>query len=652
MNPDGSYNVQNEQEVYQLTQANIPITSIKISDGNGGYRAASGKDAEIGYHKTTGNVGPDGSIPQTNNGYGGGLKALSDKLGLPLDAVQSLLTGGGAGSSGIVDAVNKVAGEAQGYATQNRDFQLTGLDKSNQAFQPAQQSYGSMYGPGGTQTTAGQGEQAFQNVGGQLLQPGAQSQAFGQTSGYLSGQSPGMTALGQVAGQLGGPTLSSQTYGQYANQLAQPSNAQGAYQNAATQLGQPSLAQQSYGTYANALGAPSAGEQRYQQTQGQYDANPLQQGYGALQAKYDAPTNLQSSLGDISAKYSAPSNAQSAYSSQQQQLSGPGALEQFAASDLKGSNPYYDQLRQTQDADINAQFNARGGYNSGAAMRAIALGDSNLAAQQYQQEGQLQGQAQQAQMSRLGQQQSGASSADSSNYAGAAGLTNTLGTADAQRLAATNGQVGLAGAASGMNLSYLQGGQSAANSAGSADLARTQAGINLAQGTDAGNLARIQTGGQLANAADSQNLAKTQAGINLSQGTDATNLAQNLGYVGAANAAGAGQTSQYTAYGDMAQGLDATQLAQLNAYLNQAGAAQGLTQGREQQGYADAFGMGAQQAGNTLTAYGNAGNQYASMIDASLSAQLNGAQLQAQQNANGQQNALGYAGLITKLLTA
>ena len=120
----------------------------------------------------------------------------------------------------------------------------------------------------------------------------------------------------------------------------------------------------------------------------------------------------------------------------------------------------------------------------------------------------------------------------------------------------------------------------------------------------------------------------------------------------AANAAGAGQVGQYSAYGNLAQGLDATTQAQLNAYLNQAGAAQGLTNTRLQQGYADALGIGLPQASNTLTAYGNAGNQYASMIDASLGAQLNAAQLQAQQNQQNQSNALGYAGLLTKFLTA
>lgn len=581
MQPDGTYRAQTAAQAIAMIQAGVPQSSIVIPDGSGGYRPPTGHELTQAQISSTGDVH---GVDTTGNTYGTAASAVSGELGLPdlTKALGSLGIGGSNNSSGIVDAVNKVAAEAQGLAPGVRDFQLAGLDKSDAAFDPATQQYNSMYGPGGSQTTPGAGEQAFSQQGGNLLNPTAQGQVLSQTQGYLGGQSPGMSALGQVAGQLGGPTLSGQTYGQYASQL----------------------------------GAPSAGEQRYDATSGQYDTNALQQQAGGLNAQYAAPTNLESSLGTIAGKYSQPTASGTTFNSQQGQLSGPGALEQFAASDLNGTNPYYAQLQQQQDAALNAQFNARGGYNSGAALNALALNNASLAAQQYQQEGQLQGSAQTAQGARLAQNQSAAGAADTSNYQGLSGLTGALGTADAQRLAATNGQVGLAGAQSGMDLSYLQGGQSAANQAGSADLARTQAGIGL------------------------------------TSGTDATNLAQNLGYVGAADAAGAGQTSQYSALGSMAQGADAATQAQYMNYLNQAQNSQAAGLQRGQTGVADATAIGNAQAGNTISAYNNAGTQYTNMIDTSMGAQLNAAQLQAQQNQQNQANTLGYAGLLTKAFTS
>jgi hypothetical protein len=620
-----------------LDSANIvghPFVSDKQNEMLGGKIKAgvnSVVSGDGGPNFGTGSLFPDGAVAGVGGGSGGGGSG----------------SGSGDGSGGVVGAVNDVAHEAFDYADKNRDFQLSGLDKANAALDPAKASYASMYGPGGSLTGPGQGEQAFTSQGGNLLNPTEQGKALATASPFLSGQSPGMSAYQDVAGQLSGPTLSGQTYGQYAGQLGQASAGEQRYGATAGKYDTNALSQAAPG-FQNQLAQQSAGEQRYADTAGKYDTNSLDQAAGGLNAKLTGATNLESSLGSIAGKYAAPSASSTTYQQQSGQLGGPGSLEQFAASDMAGTNPYYKQLAEQQSADIDASMNARGGFNSGAALKAQALGRSNLAAQQYQQEGQLQGAAQTAQMSRLGQQQSAAGAADTANYASLAGQTSALGTADAQRLARTQSGIDLAGQQASTNLGYLSSGQQAANSAGAASLARTQAGIGLANQQSTQDLNYLQGGQTAANAASAQNLARTQAGIDLTKNTDATNLAQNLGYVGAANSAGAGQVSQYGQLASMAQGQDAASQTQYMNYLSSAAAAQKAAQDRQQQGFTDATATGAIQAANTTGQYGKAGDEYASMVGAGMGAQLNAAQLAAQQAMNDKNATYGLYGTIFK----
>lgn len=603
-NPDGSYTSSNDGgKTYSQFNANgtsvgnyhadgTPESASDVAKGN----STAGGDLigpAFGFNNTnpfsqlnhlseeavTG-AAKSGDIPDSPNALG----AIVDAGKAAANAVTNATTpgGSGSGSSDIVDAVNKVAAEAQGYAGTEQQFQLTGLDNALGAYAPANAGYASMYGPGGTQTTAGQGEQAFSDQAGNLLAPTAQSGVLAQAGGYLGGTSPGMSALSQVAPQLGGPTLSGQSYGQYASQLA----------------------------------APSTGTNYFDSTAGQYGTNALQQSAAGLNAQYAAPTNLQSNLGTLANETNAPTQSSQTFGANQSTLAAPGALENFASSDLAGTNAYYANLQKLQAAQTDASYNQKGGFNSGADLNAQAVGNATLAAQQYQQEAALQQQAESDALTRTGQSQTAAGQVDQAQQTAATNTGNLLSTADAQQLAATNAQAALAQNTASTNLGYLQGGQTAAN------------------------------------AVSGQQLAQTQAGIGLAQGTDATNLAQNLGYVNAANSAGAGQTAQYSAYGQLAQGADAATQAQYMNYLNSANTAQTDTLNRQQTGVADATALGQAQAGNTLTAYGQAGNQYASMIDASLGAQQNAAQLQAQQNQNAAANQLGYAGLAVKGLTA
>lgn len=65
--------------------------------------------------------------------------------------------------------------------------------------------------------------------------------------------------------------------------------------------------------------------------------------------------------------------------------SGPGILEQWFNQRANGTDPAYEYALQRGTANINDQYAARGGYNSGAAVRSISDLTANLGAQRQQQ---------------------------------------------------------------------------------------------------------------------------------------------------------------------------------------------------------------------------------------------------------------------------
>ena len=66
--------------------------------------------------------------------------------------------------------------------------------------------------------------------------------------------------------------------------------------------------------------------------------------------------------------------------------SGPGILEQWFNQRASGTDPAFEYMQQRGHEGINNEFAARGGYNSGAAVRRIGDFDANLISQR---EGQL-----------------------------------------------------------------------------------------------------------------------------------------------------------------------------------------------------------------------------------------------------------------------
>lgn len=556
-------------------------------------------------------------------------------------------TGGYGG--GDPTSLNGIAQQAFAFGGQNRDWLMGQNATAQNYYHPATQAYQGMYGPGGTLSGPGAGEQAFQQTGRSVLNQTPIQQYQQQTAGQLGQQGAGENAYGYMMNNgLGSPGVFEQGAGAYRGALAAPGASQQYAGQVGGQLQQPGQLERNSGGYDRVLGGPSN----------------AQQAYGAMGGAYQAPTALESAYGGLMSGYgqqgmaqrAAPGLAQSlsggqsqdVYAKQSGQLDKPGQLEQFAASDANGTNPYFDQLRKSTNASLDQEFNAGGNFNSGARMAALAKADSNLSAQQYQQEAQLQGQAQQATQSRLGQQQGLAGQASGEQLGRTQAQAGLLGGADQQQLQRLGGQAGLAGDVSGQSLNYLNSGINAAQGVDTGNLSRINSAAGIDQNAQAGQLARTALGGQLAGQSDQSSLARLQAGAGLLN-QQQQDQQSRLGMVGQyGNNAQSQQLARMGLGGQLAGQSTAAGFQQYNDYLNQAMAAQGAGQQRQQQGFSDAFQQGNAQAGLQQGFATNASDAYAQMIQAGLGANVNALGLSMQQQQTNADRQLAYLGLGIK----
>ena len=518
-------------------------------------------------------------------------------------------TGGGSsgsgGGSGAPGSLQDIANQAYQQGQQQRDWLMGQNAQAQGYFQPAQNAYAGLFGPGGQLSGPGTGEQAFSAMGQSILGPTAIGQYQQQTAGELGQQGQGENAYAyMMQNGLGQPGQFEQGANAYRGALAQPGAASTYQQGAAGQVGTPGQFEQQSGAYQGALAQTSNAQTAYGQMAGGYQApTALEQAYGGLMGGYKQPGQLQQQTGALAG-----------------QLSQPGQLEQFAAKDAAGNNPYFDQLRQTTNAALDQEFNAGGNFNSGARMAALGRADSNLAAQQYQQEAQLQGQAQTATGQRLGQ------------------LQDLYGASDQQGLQRLGAQAGLAGDVSGQSLNYLNSGLSAAGNVDATNTSRLTAGANISQGAESSALQRLGLGGQLAQNADQSSYQRLLAGSNI-LGQQQSDQMQRLGMVGQyGNDAQSQMLARLGLGGNLAGAATNAGFTQYQDYLNQALAAQGAGQTRGQLGFADAFGLGGQQAQLQQGFATDANDAYAQMVSAALGAQTNALSLQ-QQKAMADKNA-------------
>lgn len=624
---------------------------------------------------------------------GASARGSTDSTGAPRPAAPDAT---GAASSGLgysppagdSSTLNGIANQAFSYGQQNRDWLMGQNATAQNYYQPATQAYQGMYGPGGTMTGPGTGEQAFSEMGRSVLNQTPIQSYQQQTAGELGQAGAGENAYGyMMQNGLGGPGAFEQGAGSYRQGLAQPGAAQQYNQQAGGQLQQPGQLERNSGGYDAQLSRPGAAEQYQQQVGGQLQqGGNAQSAYNRMGGAYQADTALEKAYGGLMGQYgqqglqqqAAPGQAaslqggqsQDVYAKQSGQLDQQGQLEKFAASDLAGSNPYYKQLGEQGRAALDQEYNAGGNFNSGARMAALAKYQGNLDAQQYQQEAALQGQAQQATNTRLGQQAGLAGQASGEQLGRTQAQAGLYAGADQQQLSRLGAQAGLAGDVSGQSLNYLNSGMNAAQGADSSNLARLGLGGQLAQGAQSGQQGRIGQQAGIDQNAQSAQLARLGLGGNLAQNADQSSyqrLTAGAGLLSQEQQAQMSRLGMVGQYGNNAQSQELARLGlggnlanqstqagfqQYNDYLNQAQNSQAASQGRQQLGFQDAFQQGNAQAGLQQGFANNASDAYAQMVQAGLGANVNAIGLQQQQRMSDQAMQLAYLGLGLKGATS
>lgn len=200
---------------------------------------------------------------------------------------------------------------------------------------------------------------------------------------------------------------------------------------------------------------------------------------------------LEDAYKSVGGAYLAPSNMDSTMGGLQAQLGQPGAAEQFyKQAQNTATDPYYQRLQQQGNDALNQQMAARGNYNSGGALAALGNFNSGLAAQQYNQMGQLANNAQNGQQQRVGLSGQLAQTADQgdlsrlNSFFGVAGQAQGLNNGQinsmlSQQMGIDNGASGLVGGF------YGNGGQLSGQALTDSINAMIQAGQATAQGKQA-----------------------------------------------------------------------------------------------------------------------------------------------------------------------
>ena len=517
--------------------------------------------------------------------------------------------------------------------------------------------YNSMSGMGPTASA-----QALAGTAASLGGPGNAQQAFQQVGQSWLDPSASSAVLSGAAGQLGGPSESQNYYWSQGGQYAAP-----------TAIGQLAASN----PYAQQLGGEALGRN----AQAMYGNSTASQDiFGSTLAQAQMPSELSQQAGNISGLVNGANYMQQFAGNNAGQLSGPGALEQFAASDLNRTNPYYDMLQKQQADTIDQRAAARGAYGAGGSLAAQALGSADLRAQQYQQEGQLQGSAQQAQLARLGlganvaQGASGervnqgnalqalaqgmfgdrmqgaqlglsaAGQSDTANMARLAGITGMTQAGDQATLARLAGQAGLASDASNSALNYLNSGMTAAGQADQSQLARVGMLGNLAGQSDTQRLAGLAGYGNMAMAGDQSQLARAGLIGSLAGQTDTANQNFLNSQLNAAGQVDANQIARIGLGAQMAGQADTQSLNWLNNYFNQANNAQSAGQTRIDNEMNQLFNSAALQAGLFSNFYGSGGQQSVEAGVGSVNAGVNATATGQAAQQQGNKNVLGLIG--------
>jgi hypothetical protein len=255
------------------------------------------------------------------------------------------------------------------------------------------------------QDKPGYGERHYQDYGYQWQQPGASTEYWNGQQGYFTG----------------GPTAQENQIDYYGNRIGQTPGAMedlyGQYNNAG-QFTRPGASENWYGQNQPFYNTPGQGENWYAQHQGAYDQRGDAENFFSQHGdQFTQPGYLQQHGGEVADQYGDTRSTQDFWGQTGQQLAGPGFAENMAR-DYKpeasysenfltggageGLDKLYGRMFDVGSKRLDKAAAARGGFNSGAALRSQEELNADLTAQQVKDTMLLTNQADAAKMARLG----------------------------------------------------------------------------------------------------------------------------------------------------------------------------------------------------------------------------------------------------------
>lgn len=498
----------------------------------------------------------------------------------------------------IEGATTSTAGYAAGGGGYNPGAAARGAGQT-QAPPPQQGQQGYWTNEPGTWNTPGYGEDYYTRNQNKWEQPTQSQQYWNGVQGYYGGDNADEQGIRDYSHQIGEtPSSVENLYDQYygSGAYTNPGEAENYFKQHGGQFDTAGQGEQAIGGFLPQFGS-----------QGQ-----LEEFWGANSGKLQGPSYLEQHQGQVLGDIGQAHNMADFYGQTKGDLLQHGYTERMAdnfrpeASYSEnfltggglggGLDTLYDRLYEKGSRNLGNEAAARGGYNSGASIRATEELNKDLTGQHVKDYQAAVGAADAAKNQRLNTQLGIMTGADT-------GLRGRIGLGYQGSQGVD--QIALARAKATQDLYTGMGGEQRANLGLGADIAgKTQdARLNrLNSGVAAGNTLDRLGQDRFKTGMTASEQAQRAAFDRMSQGMDASGKASDQRFnrlkTGAdlLHTAGADQRSRYGQGSDLAGNADTHNLNYLNAGMGAASGAQGLRQNREHQGFEDAMTLGDRQA--------------------------------------------------------
>lgn len=248
----------------------------------------------------------------------------------------------------------------------------------------------------------GYGETYWEKYGNQWQQPGASTNYWQGVQGHFAGPTTYENNVGGYASQLGNNRGALENlYDQYngAGEFTNPGAGEQWWAQNGAQYNTPSSGEQSLGNVVKQLGATGDMENWYAQNGDQFNnTGDMERFYTANVGKLYGNNNLAQHAGGIASDINSARNTGSFFGATVSDLARPGYAESLAdrydpnqrtynedfllgGGATEGLNSLYNRLFDQSSQRISKEGAARGGFNSGASLRAIEESDADLRAQ-------------------------------------------------------------------------------------------------------------------------------------------------------------------------------------------------------------------------------------------------------------------------------